>query len=282
MIDLSRPFQFSQSNLQDFNDCRRRFYLRYILQISWPAAEAEPLIDHEIWMRQGAEFHQMIHQFLLGVPGEMLSKQAVKEPLQDWWANFLNYKSNLLGMDDPKSRHLPEFSLSAHLGKFSLIAKFDLLIILPETTILIYDWKTSRQRPKRAFLKQRLQTLVYPVMASLCSPALLNSSEGEMPIIRMNYWFAGFPDKPEVFNFDRQALDGASRQLEALMSTISRLIPVGEEAFPLTDDHKKCTHCIYRSLCNRGTHAGLFSEADQAEDLAEVALDLEQIGEIEY
>lgn len=282
MIDPSRPFHFSQSNLQDFSDCRRRFYLRYIRQISWPAAEAEPMIDHEKWMRQGAEFHQMIHQSLLGVPDDMLSKQAGKEPLQSWWTNFLGYKTILPGIGDPKSRHLPEFSLSAHLGKFSIIAKFDLLIILPDTIILIYDWKTSRQRPKRASLKQRLQTLVYPVVASLCSPAFVNNSTGGTPNIRMNYWFAGFPDKPEVFNFDQQALDEASRQIEALMSTISSLIPMNDEAFPLTDDHKKCTHCVYRSLCNRGTHAGVFSEVDQAEDMAEVELDFEQIGEIEY
>jgi hypothetical protein len=282
MIDPSKPFHFSQSNLQDFSDCRRRFYLKYIQQIAWPAAEAEPQIDHEIWMRQGADFHQMVHQYLLGVPVELLSKQANREPLQNWWANFLAEKSNLPGIDDLTARRLPEYTLSAHLGIHSIIAKFDLLIIFPDSTILIYDWKTSRLRPKRTSLEKRLQTLVYPVVASQCISSLVNSSAGEHQNIQMNYWFSGFPDKIEAFSFDKLSLGNARRKIESLVTTISRLMAKGEDAFPLTDDHKKCTFCTYRSLCNRGTRAGLISDVDQVDDLPEAAFDFEQIGEIEF
>jgi hypothetical protein len=53
--------------------------------------------------------------------------------------------------------------------------------------------------------------------------------------------------------------------------------------FPLTLDEKKCVFCEYRSLCNRGTRAGNWQDADD-EPAPSQGLDLpfEQIGEIEF
>jgi hypothetical protein len=47
MTLLPLDFQFSQGSLQDYVDCRRRFQLRYLDQLAWPAVEAEPLLEHE-------------------------------------------------------------------------------------------------------------------------------------------------------------------------------------------------------------------------------------------
>ena len=44
---LPPGFQFSQRSLQDYVDCRRRFELRYLQNLAWPAVEAEPHLEQE-------------------------------------------------------------------------------------------------------------------------------------------------------------------------------------------------------------------------------------------
>ena len=38
---LPPDFHFSQRSLQDYVDCRRRFQLRYLQHLAWPAVEAK-------------------------------------------------------------------------------------------------------------------------------------------------------------------------------------------------------------------------------------------------
>ena len=45
-------FVFSQSSLQDYVDCARRFELRYIDELRWPAVVAEPSETHEAHMQR--------------------------------------------------------------------------------------------------------------------------------------------------------------------------------------------------------------------------------------
>ena len=63
-------FDFSQSSLQDFTDCRKRFYLRYIQKVAWPALQAEPVIEFERHIQRGERFHRLAQQFLMGIPEE--------------------------------------------------------------------------------------------------------------------------------------------------------------------------------------------------------------------
>ena len=42
MRNLPDDFHFSQGSLQDYVDCQRRFQLRYLMKLAWPAVDAEP------------------------------------------------------------------------------------------------------------------------------------------------------------------------------------------------------------------------------------------------
>lgn len=55
-MPLPDSFQFSQSSLQDYVDCPRRFELRYILHQKWPALQTQPVIEFEHHMEQGSGF----------------------------------------------------------------------------------------------------------------------------------------------------------------------------------------------------------------------------------
>ena len=108
--NLPPGFQFSQGSLQDFVDCHRRFLLRYVQELAWPALQTEPALENERFLQQGTTFHRMIHQHLLGVPAERLAALVHDAELARWWDNYLGWKD---WEKQPKLH--PEISLSAPL-----------------------------------------------------------------------------------------------------------------------------------------------------------------------
>src|SRR5512133_649626 len=99
MMNPLLHFEFSQSSLQDYVDCQRRFDLRYLQRLAWPAAPAEPVREHERHMQRGQRFHRLVQQYLLGVPAEFLARMASAdedEHLLQWWQHFEQTAANLL------------------------------------------------------------------------------------------------------------------------------------------------------------------------------------------
>ena len=75
-MSLPERFHFTQSSLQDYLDCPRRFQLRYVLDQPWPAVESEPLIERERLAELGRRFHQMAQRHTVGVPVEQITASA--------------------------------------------------------------------------------------------------------------------------------------------------------------------------------------------------------------
>ena len=281
----SHDFQFSQGSLQDYVDCRRRFQLRYLDQLAWPAMEVEPLLEHEQRMRSGAEFHRLIQRYLLGVPEERLSTMMDSlgpegSDLKRWWGNFLQFASVT-----PGGNSLVEGVLSAKFGSFRLLAKFDLIcwdMDEPDRRVMIYDWKTTRQRPPRDWLAGRFQTKVYPYLLVQAGEQVTGLGKFSPERIGMVYWFAEHPQEPQRFSYSDEQYQQDHDYLAGLVDEIGSL---KEGDFHLTADEDRCKFCTYRSLCDRGIAA---SSIDQKESDLEVEteqdfdLDFDQIAEIEF
>jgi hypothetical protein len=283
---LPAGFQFSQGSLQDFVDCRRRFQLRYLWNLSWPAVESEPALEHETFMRQGAAFHHLVQQHLLGVPAGIISASlGGDETLIAWWENYLTHAGFLQA--DAVEKRFVEIALSAPLGGFRLVAKYDLLALHADGRATIVDWKTSRRPPRRAWLAERLQTRVYPYLLARAGAALTGGQPLAPEQIEMLYWYASAPTRPVRFDYSQAQYQADEAYLGDLAATIQRL---EGDAFHLTVDEKRCRFCVYRSLCDRGVEAGegldealeSWEEGEPAADLAAAAFDFDQIGEIEY
>lgn len=272
---LPAHFQFSQSSLQDYADCARRFQLRYMERLAWPAPEAEPLLAFEQHQALGERFHELVHRHLIGIPAERLSPLAADEPLRHWWENYL--RTGLRGL--PQQRH-PEITLTAPLGAYRVIAKYDLIAVEPGQQAVIMDWKTSLQRPRRERLATRLQTVVYRYLLARAGAHL----NGDQPItpeqVEMVYWFAEHPDEPERFPYSTAQFHEDEAYLRRLVGEIET-----REVFELTSDLTRCTFCTYRSLCKRGEKAGDYrlAEVEDTEDIgAGFTFDLEQVTEIDF
>jgi CRISPR/Cas system-associated exonuclease Cas4 (RecB family) len=246
--------------------------------------EAEPVLENERHLQQGAAFHLMVQQHLVGVPVERLSAMALADSdLAYWWQSYLDHAPAAV-----EGLRVPEAVLSAPVGAAGqrrLVAVVDLVVITPEGKAVIFDWKTSRQRPPRSRLAERLQTRVYPYLLAQAGQDLTGGQPLAPERIEMVYWFAGYPDRPErfVYSAEQQQEDGAL--LERLVEQIATL-SLGNDTFPLTPFAERCQFCVYRSLCNRGVVAGSLEELGY-EDLAvdgamDFELDFEQVIEVEY
>ncbi len=294
-MTIPDTFQFSQACLQDYLECQRRFELRYWRRLAWPAATAEPIGAFEAQMRRGELFHRLVHQHQSGVDEERLGRAAAvaaeAEPdpddahlLLEWWSNYLRSAP----ADLPPLR-FPEVTLSAPMGRRRLIAKFDLIALDPAGEAVIVDWKTSRRRPRRETLVERMQTRVYRYLLARAGADLAGGVSIPPERIRMIYWFAGEPEAPEILPYDAVQFEADGLLLDALTAEIEEL-PDGP--LPLTDDVRKCRFCEYRSLCGRGDAAGSLQDSvvegdpwlDEPGAVSDAAgaLDFEQIAEIAF
>jgi CRISPR/Cas system-associated exonuclease Cas4 (RecB family) len=274
-LKLPEQFAFSQSSLQDYADCPRRFQLRYLERLIYPAAESEPALENERHQQEGQYFHRLAQQHLLGIPAEKLARLANSPSLKSWWENFLTFsQTSLTGF----TSLYPEVTLSAPLGDFRLVAKYDLIAISEDEKIFIFDWKTYRKRPRNEWLSARWQTRVYRSLLVQAGTQL----NGGKPIVpercEMVYWFSNFPDDPARFTYNEAQY---KRDWDALVKLTEEIQSAA--SYPLTEDRQKCAYCPYRSYCDRGVQAGDLG-AIETEMEAEALFDVnfEQVGEIEF
>lgn len=281
MTAIPTDFQFSQSSLQDFEICPRRFELRYLWQLRWPAIEAEPVQEAERLRRLGVDFHRLVHQHLVGLEAVTLSESLSEaEPdLKLWWQNYLDYRPVLLD----RATLYPELTLSTPLGGYRLLARFDVLAVQPDGTFWLIDWKTAHHKAKRHDLERRLQTRVYPYVLAAAGTAFNNGQPLNPAAIKMMYWYPQAPDQAEIFDYSPTLFAQDEATLSAVIERIQTMVHNGD--FPLTEDKQPCQQCVYRSFCDRGVEAGpmLTVEPEPVGTIEDVlALEWDQIAEIQF
>lgn len=285
-LTLPPDFQFNQGNLQDFIECRRRFQLRHIQRLAWPALPAEPALENERHLLQGAAFHRLVQQYLSGLPLEKLSPLAQESGIRRWWQNFQESAPQLaeygLEPGNKEYRLYPELTLTGSAAGFRLLAKYDLILVTPQGGAVIFDWKTNRKRPGRAALQERMQTRLYPFLLVQAGASLHGGQPLQPEQVQMVYWFAEYPQEPEHFRYRAAQYEQDQSYLEGLLAAVLALQP---DQFSLTDNLQRCRFCVYRSLCDRGVRAGdIFSadETPEADEELEIDLDFSSLPEIEY
>lgn len=278
---LPERFQFSQSSLQDFVDCARRFELRYLQNLRWPSVVAEPLDAYEQQTLLGERFHRLIHQALMGVPTGALERMIADapDPLREWWGRYQQSGAPLT----PR-RYYPEVTLFTVVAGYRLAAKYDVFGFDDSDQVVIIDWKTAQRPPDRQRLAARLQAQVYPLVA-VEAGAQLNGGRVIAPEqVRMVFWFAQADQPAEVFSYSAEQYQRDRERITDLIHDLR-----ARRSFPMTDDERHCRFCRYRSLCARGVAAGrmdddLTPEADTPDqgDLNDLLGGFDQIAEIEF
>ncbi len=290
-LKLPSTFAFSQSSLQSYVNCRRRFWLAYVEKLSWPALEAAPYDEQEQLLRLGGQFHQLIERAEAGLPTDLLT-EGLDYPLDEWFESYLRHRPADLPTEVVEVERVLSAPLAVEAGRYRLAARYDLIAVGGEGAdrrAVVLDWKTNKRVTPRPILQQRMQTLVYPYV-------LVEASAG-MPWgpltpeqVEMRYWFTAAPAEAISFVYNSELHAANRAKFEQLLSEI--LSGERERDFPKvadTDENRKrfCGYCIFRSRCDRGVVAGDLDEYDEEafsdEDL-ERALDftLEDVQELAF
>ena len=282
-MSLPKTFHFSATSLQDYVDCARRFQLRYLLQVAWPAPRAEPIGEQERHGQLARDFHRLVHQHLLGLPVDNLSASIHDPDLERWWQAYLAYVPTF-----SSAQVIPEIGLSTPLSGYRVMAQYDAIVVghrrsvgqetskgmVSEgwSSLRIVDWKTYHQRPPRDWLVQRLQSRVYPVILVEAGASLIDQARVQPDDVEMCYWFTEYPHAPETFQYGPVTYETDLEYLSTLIAEIDERIQgtmhgsepaaalAAEEVWPLTGDLRHCRFCNYRSLCGRGDVAAPFAD----------------------
>jgi len=301
-------FVFSQSSLQDYVDCPRRFRLRYLDHCRWPAPETADALEFEQVLKQGHAFHRLMRQLHSGVAASALEPAANAEPqLSRWWANYRASPPP----DLPAALREAEVTLSIPFGAYRLEGRYDLLAAEAATASracgeaatasravgeaatasrasgetearwVIVDWKTGAKRISRAWLQNRLQTRIYPFVLVRGGASFNQGVPIPAGIVEMVYWFAEFPLQPERFIYSAEACDADDRLLTGLLHEIEER---SSGDLVKTDNLALCRYCVYRSLCWDDVPAGRLADAEDsaAEDTGVEDLDLDAIAPIPF
>jgi len=278
-MPLPTPFVFSQSSLQDYADCARRFQLRYLLGVRWPSAHDKPAVERERQMRLGLDFHHLVHQHVIGLSTETLSKSVAEGPLHRWWQAYLAFPPPNL----PQTMRRAEMCLTAPLGAHRLLVRYDLIAIEPGERAVIVDWKTEQTRPQRIWLQERWQTRLYRYMLVRAGATLNGGRPLRAAQIEMVYWFANYPAQGERFAYSDEEHAAVAQALEELIAQIEARASAEEEVWPLTADLRHCRYCTYRTLCGReAEHVEPEEDLQPVEVRFDFDLDLDQIAEIVF
>ncbi|HZK62460.1 MAG TPA: PD-(D/E)XK nuclease family protein [Anaerovoracaceae bacterium] len=266
---------FSQNKLQDYLDCQRRYELKHLLKQPWPAIQSEPVIENEEHMLLGQQFHLLVQQYFSGLEENLISSQINSIILQKWWQAFLKYSHGMRAIP-----HRAELQLNTQLNGIRLVGILDLVLAQPDHKFTIIDWKTNKNKPSRSFLKNHIQTRLYPLILTIAGKYLNNNINISPDQIEMIYWYPEFQQQPEIFVYSKEKYQNDRDYIKNLISEIQIKLP---GTFQKTDQLRTCNFCNYRSLCNRGISAGIL-DGDGTIDWQEeiVDIDISQIGEIVF
>ena len=254
MPQLKEDLVFSANNLQVFEDCERRFELRYLKELKWPAVETEPVLESEQFLANGRRFHEMIQRDILGIsiPDSLVSQDV---DINEWWECYKNHNPvNITGA------FFPEKTLSGILDGCLMTATYDLIVHTDNGHLIVYDWKTWKNPHSPEWMKNRLQARLYPWLLMQVGNTLGAGEEVAPEKIEMKYWYASAPEKSFAFTYSQRQFEDDT---DYLRSIVQRILATPEDAFVLTDNLKHCDYCPYRSYCGRGKKAGSILESNR-------------------
>jgi len=277
-MNIPENFKFSASNLKDYLDCPRRFELRYLMFLDWPAIQSEPVLEREHFIEEGKAFHHIIYQFLCGIPAEKLTPFIKGNNLSRWWRSFISHQSQLL----VDGQQMPEFKVVVPFKGFILTGQFDLLVRTPESHFIIYDWKTTSSKPNMHAMRRGIPSRLYPLLVSLTGQEILSKYSCNPDEIEMVYWFPDYPENTILLNYSNYQFQ---EDIEFFKSLLNQIAVTGPGNFLMTPERERCLFCQYRSLCDRGVTSGDWNQNEESATLdadASIEIDLDLTPEIEY
>lgn len=260
----------SASALNLYQSCPLRFRYRYLDNLYWSGLWGASPEDRRA-IEKGSTFHLMARRLYTGLEPAKVPDPVEQRELEHW----LGLLQSFLPYEPAKRAYYPELELRLNRPNFRLVAKFDLLVVEADGTATIYDWKTERRLPKRSYLSQSAQTLVYRYMLTAAGGAYSPAGKFRPEQVSMVYWNPLYPHRWERLTYTEKQfqLDEAY-----LMNVLGQIYRTPHANFMATADEKVCARCEYQMLCH-GRRAEVVEGADE-EWLADLTLTWENLPDL--
>ena len=252
----------SQYKLATYLTCQRRFQLRYLRHLPWPAT---PLPEQtEQRLQQGQDFHQLLERHFLGL--NVIPTTIADAQVRQWWQQFESHSP--LKAIPLQAQFLPETGLTVPLGNHLLYGRFDLLVIGKDEQnqpfAHIFDWKTGRPATQDE-LNGRWQTRLYLALLAEGGRAFW---PGDVPLlpeqVHLTYWYVQAADAPVTIRYSTAEHGANWAELQQLAGQIDDAVVADD--WPLTEDWSHCRDCAYQAYCGRQGAGTAVPELDEAEE----------------
>ncbi|MNR75284.1 PD-(D/E)XK nuclease superfamily protein [compost metagenome] len=239
--DLPRLSAYS---LGVFQDCPRKYALRYRQNRYWPAPEGKVQdLDSRKRLERGQRFHALVQAHQEGLPiDSILSVIAAEdEAIAPLWAAFLAHPDSR-----PEGEVWSEVPLHFFVKDVPVMARFD-RIVRHDGHWSILDWKTGGSLDT---LSESWQTKLYP-FALAHAGHVLNEGEPIPPeAVTLRYWvWKGDRVEPLSipYSAERYAADLATFEQQAGIVSA----PLDDANFPgHGPGSRACARCQFLTLCH--------------------------------
>lgn len=258
---------FSHSRLSSFENCRKQFHFRYILDLPQETEGVEAFVGkrvHEVLER----LHEFVDRGMLPSLEKVLARyhalfdehfapdriRIVRSELpldfyRDLGARCVrNYYMRQYPFDSGETlglEHKVQFSLDA-AGEYPMRGFVDRIVRAPDDVIEIHDYKTGQRVPSQKQLDKDRQLALYQIG--------VGESYGPDRPMRL-VWHYVATGQVRTSTRSPEELAGLRRRTIRLIDRIREESEFAPKKIPL------CDWCEYRSICPAWTNAGATSGA---------------------
>ena len=230
-------FIYSQNSINTYKSCPLKFKYKYIDKINWRQDDIGSREYYESLV-VGSEFHLLCERYFSKIP------LGINENTNPKFIKWIDKIRKLLPMCS-ESRHmiyLPEYEIRYSIDGNVITAKYD-LIIIKDNAIEIWDWKTENKKVDYKNAQNRIQTIVYMLLAKEVIPKLYNI-DVDFKNISMKYYQPEFEDEPITISYSEEIHNSYKNRI------IDYINRIKESKYLTSKNTNHCKYCEFNKLCN--------------------------------
>ena len=232
-----KNFIYSQNSINTYKSCPLKFKYKYIDKINWRQDDIGSREYYESLV-VGSEFHLLCERYFSNIP------LGINENTNPKFIKWIEKIKKLLPMCS-ESRHmmyLPEYEIRYSIDRNVITAKYD-LIIIKDNAIEIWDWKTENKKVDYKNAQNRIQTIVYMLLAKEVIPKLYNI-DVDFKNISMKYYQPEFEDEPITISYSEEIHNSYKKRI------IDYINMMKESKYLTSKNTNHCKYCEFNKLCN--------------------------------
>ena len=232
-----KNFIYSQNSINTYKSCPLKFKYKYIDKINWRQDDIGSREYYESLV-VGSEFHLLCERYFSNIP------LGINENTNPKFIKWIEKIKKLVPMCS-ETRHivyLPEYEIRYRINGNTITAKYD-LIIIKDNTIEIWDWKTENKKVDYKNAQNRIQTIVYMLLAKEVIPKLYDT-DVDFKDISMKYYQPEFEDEPITISYTEEIHNSYKKRI------IDYINMMKESKYLTLKNTNHCKYCEFNKLCN--------------------------------